>query len=261
MSGGIEAVVLDWAGTAVDFGSMAPVDAFLKAFSRYGVKPTAEEIRAPMGLNKRAHIRRMLEGGRLRGLWEEVHGGPPTEEDAARIYEAFEPALLPLLEKRAAPIPGVPEAAEALRKMGVRIGSTTGYTARMMELVAPAAKALGYAPDCLVCPEETGGFGRPYPYMLWRNLEKLRVSSARSAIKVGDTAADIEEGAAAGCVTVGILKGSSMLGLNETEYACLPYAECKRLCEEARKRYFAAGATYVLDTIATLPALIETLRA
>lgn len=48
----LEAVILDWAGTTVDFGCFAPVQAFLDGFAAFGIHPTLEEVRAPMGLLK-----------------------------------------------------------------------------------------------------------------------------------------------------------------------------------------------------------------
>ena len=53
----IKLVVLDWAGTAVDHGSFAPVAAFVAAFRGRGVEVTAQQARAPMGLEKRDHLR------------------------------------------------------------------------------------------------------------------------------------------------------------------------------------------------------------
>ena len=53
----------------------------------------------------------------------------------------------------------------------------------MMGIVAPAAAAKGYEPDVYITPDDVGGKGRPYPYMIFRNLEKLGVSSVAAAIK------------------------------------------------------------------------------
>lgn len=36
----IEAVIFDWAGTTVDYGCFAPVQAFKDAFNAYGIDPT-----------------------------------------------------------------------------------------------------------------------------------------------------------------------------------------------------------------------------
>ena len=48
----IECVIMDWAGTAVDYGCFAPVAAFLKAFGEVGITVTMEEARRPMGMAK-----------------------------------------------------------------------------------------------------------------------------------------------------------------------------------------------------------------
>ena len=95
----ITTVILDWAGTTVDFGCFAPVDAFLTAFEAYGLTPTMEETRAPMGMQKRAHITSMLSGDRLRTAFKWRYGRDWTEADVDRIYEAFEPALMRVLAR------------------------------------------------------------------------------------------------------------------------------------------------------------------
>jgi len=256
----ISVVILDWAGTAVDYGCFAPVDAFMSAFADFGVYPTMEETRAPMGLQKKAHIAKMLESRRLVAAWETRHGRPHTQADVDQIYSRFESALFSVLTKYADPLPGVLEAVAAVRAMGIKIGSTTGYTQAMMDVVVPLAKEKGYSPDCIVCPDETGGIGRPFPYMLWRNLEKLGVASIGEALKIGDTAADMEEGRNAGCLCVGMIKGSSMLGLTEAELAGKSDAETTVLFETAKENYLEAGADYVLEDISTLPGLIQSLR-
>jgi len=256
----IKAIILDWAGTAVDYGCFAPVDAFMAAFAEFGIYPTMEETRAPMGLQKRAHIAKMLENRRLATVWEAQHGRPHTQADIDKIYSRFEPALFSVLTKYADPLPGVLDAIAAIRAMGIKIGSTTGYTQAMMDVVVPLATEKGYLPDCIVCPDETGGIGRPYPYMLWRNLEKLGIMSINEILKVGDTAADMEEGRNAGCLCVGIIKGSSMLGLTEAELAGKNTMEKAVFFESAKRGYLDAGADYVLDDISALPGLIQSLE-
>ena len=54
--GPIQAVILDWAGTAVDHGCRGPVAVFSRAFERHGMKPEVAEVRAPMGREKREHV-------------------------------------------------------------------------------------------------------------------------------------------------------------------------------------------------------------
>ena len=259
MSKEVSAIILDWAGTTVDFGCFAPVNAFIKAFEAYGITPTMDETRQPMGMEKRAHIAKMLEGKRLAAIWAKIHKRTHTNKDIDAIYGKFEPALFETLSDYTDPIPGVLETVKTLREMDIVIGSTTGYTKKMMAIVTPLAKEKGYYPDYLVCPEDVGS-GRPYPYMVWRNLEILKVMDVRSVVKVGDTAADMEEGKNAGCICVGVLKGSSMMGLSEKEYAETPPHEVDELSAEAHRKYIDSGADYVINEIMALPTLIESIN-
>ena len=252
-------IILDWAGTTIDFGSFAPVEAFMNAFSQYGLSPTVEETRAPMGLAKRTHVKMMLGGERLSKEWVSKHGKPHTEADIDAIYEKFEPALFNVLRNYANPLPNVLDVVSQIRKMNIKIGSTTGYTKQMMDIVAPLAKENGYAPDYLVCPEDVAGKGRPYPYMIWRNLEALGCAHIDEVLKIGDTEADMQEGRAVGCLSVGVIVGSSVLGLSENEFTALDATKKEELFAASKEKYFKSGADYVLESIAELPRLIETL--
>jgi len=254
----INAIILDWAGTTVDYGCFAPVNAFVKAFEAHGITPTMDETREPMGMEKRAHVAKMLEGKRLSELWLEKHGAPPTEDDINAIYSKFEPNLFATLNDYTDPIPGVLDAVAQIRKMGIKIGSTTGYTKAMMDVVIPAAKAKGYSPDLVVCPEDVGS-GRPNPYMVWHNLQQLKVGNIRQVVKIGDTIADMEEGVNAGCICVGVLKGSSLLGLTEDEIKSMPSAQLDNLLKKTADKYTSAGADYVINEISELPELLERL--
>ena len=54
----IKAVVFDWAGTMVDFGCRAPVEALVAAFAAEGVALSAEDARRDMGRAKLDHVAR-----------------------------------------------------------------------------------------------------------------------------------------------------------------------------------------------------------
>ena len=216
-----DGIIFDWAGTTVDYGCFAPVKAFIEAFEQYGITPTLEEVRKPMGMLKIDHVRTMLSMDRISGLWEEKRGRKWTEEDVQEVYELSESKILEIVHNYAEPKPYVVETVNKLREMGLKIGSTTGYTDEMMALVVPKAAELGYAPDCWFSPDSTNKKGRPYPYMIFRNMEKLELKDVSRVMKVGDTVADILEGKNAGMVTVGILEGSSVMGLTQEEYEAL----------------------------------------
>lgn len=144
--------------------------------------------------------------------------------------------------------------------MGVKIGSTTGYTDRMMDIVAPTAAAQGYAPGAMFTPDAVGGKGRPYPYMIFRNLETLGIASVADAAKVGDTVSDIKEGTSAGLFTVGVIEGSSELALTQDEFESLDAAERAQACERVERTFREAGADAVIQNLAELPALLRQVR-
>ena len=116
------------------------------------------------------------------------------------------------------------------------------------EIIAMAEKA-GYKPDGFVSPDSTNHMGRPYPYMIFRNMEMLKVSSVSAVIKVGDTISDIKEGKNAGVFTIGVIEGSSEAGLTKDEYNSLNEQERLKLIEKVTDRYKQAGADAVITDI------------
>ncbi|MDD3279727.1 MAG: phosphonoacetaldehyde hydrolase [Lachnospiraceae bacterium] len=242
-------VILDWAGTAVDYGCFAPVQAFTEVFREAGIDPEMEEVREPMGMLKWDHIRTMLRMPRISAMWEEKYGRVPDDADADRLYAHFEPALFRILDQFAAPNPYVLETVKELRERGIKLGSTTGYTDGMMAIVTEKAKEAGYAPDCWFSPDAVESKGRPYPYMIYRNMQELQVASLDEVIKVGDTISDIREGKNAGVFTIGVLEGSSLIGLSQEEYEALTEKEKESVLQKAKNRYEEAGADAVIRDI------------
>ncbi|NCC00990.1 MAG: phosphonoacetaldehyde hydrolase [Clostridia bacterium] len=253
----IDTIIFDWAGTTVNYGSFAPVQAFIEAFKQFGVEPTTEEVRKPMGMLKHDHIRTMMQMPRISRLWEEKHGKAWTEEDVDAVYLASETGIMKILKNFVEPKPYVLDTVAELKKMGIKIGSTTGYTDEMMEIVVPAAKAAGYEPDAWFTPNAVGNMGRPYPYMIFKNMEALKCTSVERVMKVGDTLSDIKEGKNAGMTAVGIIEGSSVMGLSQEEYEAMSIE--RRKVEDARVReaYKEAGADYVIQDIRGVLDLIK----
>lgn len=256
----INCVIMDWAGTAVDYGCFAPLNAFLKVFAEErDIAITLRQAREPMGMLKIDHIRAILSMPGVEEAFVDRHGRRWDERDVNELYASFERHLFATLSDFTTPIPDVVETLDQLRATGIRIGSTTGYTAQMMDVVRPGAAAKGYRVDNLVTPDDVSA-GRPAPYMVFRNMEQLGIDSVHRVVKVGDTLSDIREGVNAGVWSVGVITGSNEMGLTEAEYAALPSAELHLLKEEVRSRMLAAGADAVLDRIAELPAYIQQLN-
>ncbi|MGI6677793.1 MAG: phosphonoacetaldehyde hydrolase [Dehalobacterium sp.] len=260
MSKRIEAVIFDWAGTTIDFGSFAPVQAFIEAFKRFGVSPTIEEVREPMGVLKWNHIEMMMKMERIFTEWLKIHGRTFTNDDVDAVYAASEASIMDILQDFAEPKPFVLKAVEDLRARNIKVGSTTGYTDEMMSIVVPKAEKNGYKPDFWCSPNAVNNFGRPYPYMIFKNFEALGLLNVSSVIKVGDTVADIKEGKNAGLITVGVIEGSSVMGLRESEFNALSQEEKDKEYERAGSVYKSCGADYVIKNMSELMPLIERLE-
>lgn len=160
--GEIAAVIFDWAGTTVDFGSMAPAAVFLDVFERFGVPISLTEARAPMGSEKRRHIEMILSDAMVAARWHEHHGATAGEADVDRIYETFNETLLGILPRHAGLVTGTLETVASLRRLGIKVGTDSGYSAGMMDVLAKAAAAEGFAPDCIVSASDVVQ-GRPAP--------------------------------------------------------------------------------------------------
>lgn len=256
----IEAVIFDWAGTTVDFGSTSPVSAFMEAFRRAGVEVTDEETRAPMGLLKRDHIRTMLRMPRIEKAWREHYNRAPNADDVEALYADFEPALMAVLPQHCDLKPQVLETVASLREKGIKIGSTTGFTASMMEVVTQEASKSGYRSDMVVTADDTNGFGRPWPYMVFENMRRLGLQDVRRIVKVGDTVSDMREGKNAGLIAVGVVEGSSIIGLDKASWDKLSDMDRFALRKKARETFFANGADFVIDTMGELPGLIKAIE-
>lgn len=253
----IEAVIFDWAGTTVDFGSFAPVQAFIEAFKSFGIVPTVSEVREPMGMLKRDHIHTMMQMPRITEEWKKVHNRMWDKNDVDAIYEKSENAIFNILDKFSTPKPFVLNAIKELRERGIKIGSTTGYTDEMMNIVVSSAEKQGYSPDAWFSPTSVNNVGRPYPFMVFKNLETLKVGSVNAAIKVGDTVPDIKEAKNAGLLSVGIIEGSSIMGLAQDEYENLSAEQKSAELQRVKKVYEDCGADYVILNMSELCNLID----
>jgi phosphonoacetaldehyde hydrolase len=253
----LRAVVFDWAGTMIDFGSRAPVVALCRAFAGEGVPIEEAEARADMGRAKRDHIAALLRQPRIARAWAVQHGVAPGEADGDRLFAAIDPMMRAAARDCATLIPGAAEIATRLQAAGVSIGSCTGYTRAMMADILPRAAEKGYRPECVVCAGETAE-GRPSPLMWWKNLVELGAWPVEACVKVDDAPVGIAEGRAAGVWTVGVAASGNGVGLSAPDFAALPADERAARVAAAAETLRGAGAHVVIDTVADLP---DALRA
>ena len=254
-TGQIKLAVFDWAGTTIDYGCCAPAAAFIEGFKRKGVAITMAQARAPMGLEKREHIKMITEMEPVAMAWEQEHGRSVTEADIDEMYHEFVPVLLDVLGDYAELIPGTLETMSALRQQGIKIGGGTGYFEEAMQICMAAAARQGYKPDFSICATKVPN-GRPAPWMIYEIMKKLDVYPTEAVVKIGDTVPDIKEGLNAGTWTIGVAQAGNEVGLTQAEWETLADAEKGQLLEQAINQLSPAGAHFVVDTIADVPQVI-----
>ena len=249
--GKIQAVLLDWAGTTMDYGCMAPAVVFVEVYKRQGVPITMDEARAPMGAHKRVHIQQISQLDSVRQRWEAAHTRPPTEADIDRMFAEFVPLQLACLSDYSTLIPGTLEVVAAMRQRGIKIGSTTGYLTEMMAINRKDGATQGYEPDSNVCASDVPA-GRPYPFMCLQNVINLQVSPVEGCVKIDDTVPGVEEGLNAGMWSIGLAMSGNEVGLPLKDVQALPPADRERRRQRAYTRMSQCGAHYVVDSIADI---------
>jgi phosphonoacetaldehyde hydrolase len=254
------AVVFDWAGTLIDFGSLAPMGAFVSLFSRYRVDISVAEARVPMGLPKWDHIKALGSQPRIAAQWEAAHGRAFSDADVDDLYAVFTPMNMESVRHHSTLIDGVIDVVGELRERAYAIGSTTGYNRPIMEVVVPLAREQGFESDNLVCAGDLVA-SRPSPLMMYRTFADLGVWSPSSVIKVDDTAPGIVEGLSAGTWAVGVVVSGNGVGLSLDDWEVLDVATKQTLREHAGEQLLDAGAHILIDTVADLIPAIDRIEA
>lgn len=255
----LSAVVFDWAGTLVDFGSCAPMGAFVRLFEQFGIAVSIEQARGPMGLAKWNHIHALMQLPEVAAQWQAKHGRPSTDADVDHLYEVFTPMNAAVVPDFSDFIPGALDTVAAIRQRGLKIGSTTGYNRPIMAIVTDIAARGGFVPDNLVCAGDLVT-GRPTPLMMWRTFADLGVCWPSTVVKVDDTEVGIEEGLNAGTWTVGVSVSGNAMGLPLADWQGLQRQEQAQRREAASARLQGAGAHYVIDSIADLLPVLDQIQ-
>ncbi len=256
----LQAAILDWAGTVVDFGSFAPTQIFVEAFAEFGVQVSLEEARGPMGMGKWDHIRTLCDVPAIAARYQAAFGHTPSDNDVTAIYERFMPLQIEKIADHSALIPGALEVIAQLRRQGLKIGSCSGYPAVVMEKVVALALSNGYSADHVVATDEVPN-GRPYPAQALANVIALGVSDVAACVKVDDTWPGILEGRSAGMWTVALTCSGNALGLTYEQYKALPEAELEQQRRRIGNLFEGARPHYLVDTIAELPGVIADINA
>ena len=248
----IRAVVFDWAGTIIDFGSLAPMGAFVKLFANHGITISIAQARVPMGLPKLAHIQALGQMPAIADQWQKVKGQSFSDADAESLLREFEPMSAQAAMEHSDFIPGFPETFAWLKSHQIGVATTTGYTRTIMTPLIARARDAGFDPSLVVCCDDVAR-SRPDPMGMQRCMEALGVSDTPElVVKVDDTEPGLLEGLNAGCWTVGVAASGNALGWSLEQWNLASREARAQALAEATDRLINAGAHEVIASVADL---------
>ena len=224
----ISLVVFDMAGTTVEDTGLVQ-QSFAAADEHAGLSHNAEDkarmleyVTDTMGQSK-IDVFRHLSGG--------------NEEQAQSANKAFERCYGQLVrDGHCSAIPGAEDLLTNLRSTGISTALTTGFAHETQHAILAALGWQDIA-DIVLCPGD-GVRGRPFPDMPLTALLRTGAPSVQSMVVIGDTTSDITSGLRSGArAVVGVLTGA-----------------------HDANQLRSAGATHILDSIAQLPSVIDSLH-
>lgn len=256
----IKGVVFDWAGTVVDFGSLAPMGAFVTLFQRHGVQISIAQARIPMGLPKIDHIRALGNLPEVAAQWHTLKGRAFDDSDAQTLLAEFEPMSAQAALEHSDFIPGLLDTQAWLQKNGVRVATTTGYTRKIMTPLIAIAQERGFAAERVVCCDDVER-SRPDPMGMMLCMQTLELlSTPWRVVKVDDTAPGLAEGLNAGCWTVGVAASGNALGWSLSKWQQASEREREIALVLAMEQLRKAGAHEVIASVADLPMALARLE-
>ncbi|MBD3186143.1 phosphonoacetaldehyde hydrolase [Candidatus Bathyarchaeota archaeon] len=259
--GPVRLVVLDWSGTVVDYGCLAPAKVFVALFQSRGVPISMEQARAPMGRYKKDHIRAIFEwNAGVRDKWQEKHGREWEESDVESMFTEYKEMQLKVLGDHNDIIPGCIEACKWMRENGIFIGGSTGFFKEAVNAYLKLVEGKGYQPDLMLCSDDVPE-GRPAPWMIHENMKKAGVYPASAVVKVDDSLTGIEAGLNAGAWTVGITRAGTLVGKSQAELDSMNPKKIRELISQAKRMLLKEGAHYTIPSIADLPNVIREINA
>lgn len=256
--GPLKAAILDWSGTTADKYVIAPAEVFVKVFDKHQVPISMKEARLPMGLRKDLHIKEITKIPEVKKRWEQQYGREPDDNDVANMFKDFVPMQLDCLQKYSKLIPGAAATVQTLRtKYDLKIGSTTGFTEEMVDILLSEAALQGYKPDSSVAGDTVKNGARPNPHMVYKNLDNLGIAPIQSVLKVDDTVGGVGEGLEAGCWTCALSRYSNYMDIDDLEHEkSLSKEELEYKHQISRDILLKSGAHYVVDDITHLPKVV-----
>jgi phosphonatase-like hydrolase len=213
-----KAVLFDLIGTTVIEKPGTIIGCFKDAFRKNNIEIDNEFLQSHRGRGKKEIIESLL---KTRGI---------PEKTTIKVYDDFKLNVESRISDFS-PAPGTDEIFSYVKSLNIKLGIGTGLPRSIFELIS---MRLGWNEslfDYIGIAEEVGT-GRPDPAMIYQMMKKLNIMNGSEFLKVGDTAADIQEGKNAGVKTAVILSGTQDSGILRNEnpdYVLESLADIKKI--------------------------------
>ena len=198
----IELVVFDMAGTTVRDDDAVNI-CLQRALAAGGLTVTRDQVNAVMGIAKPVAIRQLLE--------RHAGGGYATDAKVSEVHADFLHQMIEHYRRSPGiePMPNAEQTFNRLKSAGVRVALDTGFSRVILDTILDRLQwKTTPMIDATVASDEVAR-GRPHPDLILKAMALTGVTRSAAVAKVGDTPADLEEGAAARCgLVVGVTNGS-----------------------------------------------------
>lgn len=213
--GKISLIVFDLSGTTVSDDN-AVAKCLYEGAKQYGLDATIEDFEKTIGTNKIKLYEFMIARGKGKEVsieHLEQYQFPEYHNQALVVFDYYATLMVDYYRNEVKAMPGAEDTFDWCHQQGIKVATDTGFhrdvNTAIMDGLQWREKGLV---DLSLNVEDTGGVGRPAPYLIHRAMNLLGVQSVHETVKIGDTPADLLSGYNAGCVAnIGVLSGANQL--------------------------------------------------
>jgi phosphonatase-like hydrolase len=233
----IALVVFDLSGTTVTDDN-AVAQCMYEGAQQFGIGASLADFEKTIGTNK-IHLYEFMiardHGEDLSIEQLESKRFPQYHARALQVFEYYSTLMVDHYKNEVKAMPGAEDCFAWCKSHGIKVATDTGFHNDVNDAIMDGLKwkERGLI-DLALDVEDTGGNGRPAPYLIFKAMQMLGVQSVHRVAKIGDTPADLLSGYHAGCgLNIGVLSGANSF--------------------ETLSGY---PHTHILSSVAQLPALI-----
>tara|TARA_B100000886_G_scaffold75754_1_gene49062 strand:+ start:2011 stop:2724 length:714 start_codon:yes stop_codon:yes gene_type:complete len=198
----IKMLVFDMAGTTINEKGIV-YETLYDTMSNFGLNVSRNEICKWHGLNKYEVLNNYLTNDKK--VSDEINNCIKEQLfsnfDNNLKERYFTSSNIDLIHEN------LPVLFDKIRKKDVKIALNTGYSKEIQESIIKKLNMNEFIDDYISSEEVK--YGRPYPYMIHKLMERNNIINSQNVIKFGDTNNDILEGINANCIaSIGVLSGA-----------------------------------------------------